>query len=306
MGGADIIPGVSGGTVALVLGIYARLVSAVSHFDAQAVRLLLGRRFRAAAEHVDLRFLVALGAGILTGVVSLAATMRYLLQEHRGPTMAVFFGLILASSVMVGRLVQANSSAERTRALLVGVAGAFFAYWVVDLDQLRFYDHPAYYFACGSIAICAMILPGISGAYILWLLGAYEAVTGLIDKARHLSMTGEDLLAFAAFACGCALGLLGFSKVLRLLLDQAYSTTLAVLCGFMVGSLRGLWPFQTLLNPEETELKLRDYEAYMPSSFDREVALAFGLMFAAAAALLLLDRFAGQRRKPVVDPQASP
>lgn len=305
MGGADIIPGVSGGTVALVLGIYARLVSAVSRFDSTALRLLFSRQFRSAAEHVDLRFLAALGAGVLSGVVSLAATMRYLLQEHRGPTMAVFFGLILASSLMVARLVRAESAADRMRAALLGVAGAVFAYWVVGLDQLRFYDHPAYFFGCGSIAICAMILPGISGAYILWLLGAYEAVTGLIGKARHFSMTGDDLLALVAFACGCAVGLLGFSKVLRVLLERAYSTTLAVLGGFMVGSLRGLWPFQTLLNPEETEMKLRRYEPFMPSSLDREAAFAFGLMIVAAGALLLLDRVAGQRRKAGVDPPAS-
>ena len=298
MGGADIIPGVSGGTVALILGIYQRLVTAISRFDGTLIKLLAGRQWRAAAERVDLRFLSFLALGILTGGVTLAKTMRFLLTNHRGYTLAVFFGLILASSILVSRLVGANTPKERFRAGALALAGAVFAFYLVGLEQVHLYDHPAYYFLCGCLAICAMILPGISGAYILWLLGAYEAVTGFIVRAVHFELSGSDLASVVAFGCGCVVGLISFSKILRRLLTVAHSTTLAVLGGFMIGSLRGLWPFQRLLNPEETELRLRRYESLMPDAMTTEVAITIGLVVLAAAALLLLERSAGGIRSP--------
>jgi putative membrane protein len=291
MGSADIIPGVSGGTIALILGIYARLVSAISRFDAQFVRLLVQRQWRTAAAHVDLRFLVALGVGILSGIVCLASLVLYLLTEQRSYTLAVFFGLILASSMIVARIVRPRTSGQIVACLALALAAALFAFWLVGLNQFGSYDSLGYYFLCGAVAICAMILPGISGAYILWLLGAYETIAGIIHNLTHLEVTTGDLLTLAVFAAGCAVGLVTFSKLLRVLLDRAHMATMAVLGGFMVGSLRLMWPFQNDLTPEIEKLKLKQFERYMPRDWNAEVTTCLVLGVVAMVAILLLERW---------------
>jgi putative membrane protein len=291
MGSADIIPGVSGGTIALILGIYTRLVTAISRFDAQLLRLVAQREWRAAAAHVDLRFLVALGVGILSGIVCLASLVLYLLTEQRSYTLAVFFGLILASSLIVARMVRPRTSGQLWGSLLLALAATLFAFWLVGLQQFGSHDSLVYYFFCGTVAICAMILPGISGAYILWLLGAYETVAGIIHNLTSFDVTTGDLLKLAVFAAGCAVGLVTFSKLLRLLLDRAHMATMAVLGGFMVGSLRLMWPFQTDVTPEIEKLKLKQFEPYMPSEWTSEVTACLVLGIVALVAILALEHW---------------
>jgi len=296
MGGADIIPGVSGGTVAIVLGIYQRLVTAISHCDFELLRLARGRQWRAAAEHLDLRFLVALGAGILTGVACLAKLMQYLLMEHRAYTLAVFFGLILASSVVVGQMVKPNTRVQRWKCLGLALFAAIGAYWLVGLQQIHLYDHPGYFFFCGAIAICAMILPGISGAYILWLLGAYETVASMIgiERVIHFDWTTQEITRLVAFVAGCAVGLIAFSKVLQALLTHARATTMAVLCGFMIGSLRRVWPFQKVLNPEVTDFKHRQYKSVLPEVWDWQVTYCLLLAIVALVVVIVVQRLTTQ------------
>lgn len=295
MGGADIIPGVSGGTVALILGIYDRLVTAISHFDAHLLRLLSQRKLRDAAHHIDLRFLIALGFGILVGIVSLASVMLYLLSEKRGYTLAAFMGLILASSLIVARNVRPNTQADFWRCLLLGLLAAVFAYWLVGLDQFGESDSLPYYFLCGMVAICAMILPGISGAYILLLLGAYPTIADLIHRLPKLDVVARDLQIFVVFALGCAVGIISFSKLLSWLLKHARMTTMAVLCGFMFGSLRLMWPFQVDLTPEVEKLKLKRFEPVLPDAWDSYVTTSLVIGVVAMAAVLVLDRIAGGR-----------
>ena len=292
MGGADIIPGVSGGTVALILGIYQRLVTAISHVDSHLIRLMLKRQWRAAAEYLDLRFLVTLGVGILTGIACLVKFMHYLLLEQRMYTLAVFFGLILSSSIIVMRLVQPRNAAQRVACYALVAATAIFAFWLVGLEQVGFHDHLGYFFLCGMIAIIAMILPGISGSYILWLLGAYVAVTGIIKDLLQFQTTQRDLLCFLVFAVGCAVGLIGFSKLLRWLLDRAHMPIMAVLGGFMVGSLRLMWPFQKDLTPDVVQLKAKRYDPIMPQQWDLDVTLCLALALVAMSAVLMLERWA--------------
>ena len=254
MGAADVIPGVSGGTVALVLGIYERLVGAISHFDRAFLEHLVARRWIQAWRHVDFGFLLALATGIGLGIVSLGTIIGGLLHDDytRPLTLAAFFGMIAASAVLVARMVKMESVGALFRCAVLAIAAALFAYWLTTF-QITAYRDPAlgYLFLCGMIAICAMILPGISGAHILLILGAYTYVLGIIRGIVHGDLSGAALLSLGVFAAGCAVGLLAFSKVLRWLLDRYNAPTMAVLCGFMIGALRKVWPFQII---EEVEV----------------------------------------------------
>lgn len=291
MGSADIVPGVSGGTIALILGIYTRLVTAISRFDTKFVRLVATRQWREAAEHIDLRFLVALVLGILSGAVCLASLVLYLLSDQRSYTLAVFFGLILASSMVVARMVRPRNSAQVWGSCALALGAALFAFWLVGLQKIGFQENLGYFFVCGAVAICAMILPGISGAHILLLLGAYETIAGIIHNVPRLLVTANDLLTLVVFAAGCAVGLVCFSKLLRWLLDRAHMATMAVLGGFMVGSLRLMWPFQKDLTPEIEKLRLKQFESCVPQQWDTQVTACLVLGLIAFSVVMLLERW---------------
>jgi len=292
MGGADIIPGVSGGTVALILGIYRRLVTAISHFDLETLRLVGRREFAKAIERVDLYFLVALGTGIVSGIVLLASLMHSLLTHAstRSYTLAVFFGLILASSVIVARMVRGWNAGT----LAVCALGVAIAYSITGLPVADTEPTYLYVLFCGMVAICAMILPGISGAYILLLLGMYIYITGAIKGLPKGDLSVENLTTIAVFCAGCTIGLVTFSKILRWLLAHHESVTLALLGGFMLGSLRKIWPFQRDLTPHVEKLKLKQFANEWPDTFDGTVLLTFGLMLFAAVLVLALNHFSNR------------
>ena len=287
MGGADIIPGVSGGTMALILNIYQRLVAAISRFDLKFLVLLKQRKFRAAADHCDFRFLLFLGIGVVTGIGGLASLMHHLLHDHRQPTSAVFFGLIAASSVIVARMISRWQPPE----VVLVIAGALIAYWVVGLPLLTNPpDGMWYLFVAGLIAICAMILPGISGAFILLILGKYTDITGMIKQFLKLDWSVDLFLSLTVFSLGCLCGLIGFSKFLKWLLERHETQMLAVLCGLMIGSLRKIWPFKIDKKPWIEELKQKEFENIWPTEFTGDVLLAIGLAVLAFIAVLILDR----------------
>lgn len=293
MGAADIVPGVSGGTVALVLGIYGRLVSAISRVDRQALRWLTSRQWATAAEYVDLRFLIGLGCGIAAGIGGLSFVMKKLLDDHLQPTYAVFFGLILGSGLLVARGVS-RWNAGHIGALLIGVGTAWF---VVGLEALQSPPDTLWYlFFCGTIGISAMILPGLSGAFVLLILGRYEHVTGLIRSILKGDWSIQTFLEVGVFCCGCLFGLLAFSRVLRWLLTHHAPITMATLCGLMLGSLRKLWPFKNELTPPGTEFKLKRFENVLPHLTETETITAIGLTVLAAAAVLSLEAIARKRR----------
>ena len=293
MGAADIVPGVSGGTVALVLGIYNRLVSAISRFDRQTLGMLTAKRWTAAAEHVDLRFVIALGCGIATGIGGLSFLMKKLLDDHLQPTYAVFFGLILGSGVLVARGV-ARWNGANVVALIVGVAAAWI---VVGLDALQSPPETLWYlFFCGTVGICAMILPGLSGAFILLILGRYSHVTDLIRSILKGDWSVQAFLEVSVFCCGCLFGLLAFSRTLRWLLAHHSTVTMATLCGLMLGSLRKLWPFKNELTPPGTEFKLKQFENISPDFSSSATLMAIGLVVVAAVAVLSLEAIARKRQ----------
>lgn len=296
MGGADIIPGVSGGTVALILGIYERLVTAISRFDPTFLGYLAKREFQAAGKHVDIRFLGFLGIGIATGVIVLGAVMHTLLEDYRQLTMAAFFGMIGASCVLVAKLVDRWRWLE----MLLLITGAGFALWLVTRPT---FDNPPdalwYIFLCGTIGICAMILPGISGAFILLILGKYHEITGIIKEVLKLQLSLHSLAVVATFGCGCLCGLISFSKCLKWLLAHFKSPTMSVLCGFMLGSLYKIWPFQFDSTPGVHEFK---HKIFKPIPFNE---MEFGLLFwgtvlttiIAAVLVLLLEWIGNPERK---------
>jgi putative membrane protein len=239
MGSADVVPGVSGGTVALVLGIYERVVGSI-HAGSAAVALAARgrvadsrRRFR----DVDWGLLVPLLVGILLAVVTLASVIERLLHDEPQATAAAFFGLVSASILIASRLV-GEWTGRRVALASSAAAGAFL---LLGLRTATVADPaPILFFAAGAVAIVAMILPGVSGSFILLMLGMYHAVLAAV--------TGRALSTLGVFLAGAVLGLGVFSTVLGRLLDRHHDTVVAVLIGLMAGSLRVLWPW-----PDGTE-----------------------------------------------------
>jgi len=295
MGAADIVPGVSGGTVALLLGIYPRLISAISHIDGRFLRLVLSGNLRGAAEHADLRFLTALGAGIAAAVVGLARVMHHLLEHHLAFTYAAFFGLILASGLLVGRMCKPKDRTEILRCVAIGVIAALVAFWIVSRPRIEVMPGLPYTFVSGSIAICAMILPGVSGSYLLLMLGKYHEITGIIKDLPKLAVSGSDLTTLAVFALGCLVGLLLFSRVLGWLLARYWTPTMAALCGFMIGSLSKIWPLQRDTTPDVEKFKEKIFEPVWPSEITTQVVGCFAIATAACVLVLVIDGIARSR-----------
>lgn len=286
MGAADIVPGVSGGTVALVLGHYQRLVLAISHFDAVALRLVAHGMWQQLARHTDLRFMLALGCGVLAGIASLNSLMHWLLEHRMPETLAIFFGLVLASSYVVARGIARWNGANVLLALL-GAVGAFV---LCGLTPTHVQPSYVYLFFAASLAICAMILPGISGAFVLLLLGVYHPITGLVKDFFAGQWSWPLLLQLTVFALGCVTGLALFSRLLRRLLTQHRDPTFAALLGLMVGSLRRLWPLQQA-TAETAQLKFsqRQWQSMAPAEWQGPIWPLIALAAAAFAAVIILE-----------------
>jgi len=239
MGAADVVPGVSGGTVALITGIYGHLVRALKSIDAQAVKHLIRLNIGNAIARVHLRFLATLFLGIGVAIISLARLMNYLLHHQPVLTWSLFFGLIAASILVVGRRVTVWQGVSAI-GFFMGVAAASV---IVNLIPFSTPDSLWFIFLCGVVAICAMILPGISGAFILLILGKYEFITAALKNP----FLPQNLAVIFVFCCGCGIGLLGFSRLLNYLLQGHSNSTMAFLTGLMAGSIQKIWPWKEIL-----------------------------------------------------------
>ena len=237
MGAADIVPGVSGGTIALMSGIYDRLLRSLVAVDGDCMTLLVSGRLSAVWHRVDGGFLMPLLLGILSAIFTLASAIHWLLEAYPQPLWAFFSGLILASGLLLLRDEVVLNRADRTICFSLGVALAVVVAFMPPVSLL--YGLPGLFFA-GALAICAMILPGISGSFILVLMGMYEPV---LDALRHIKIT--ELIVFAA---GCVTGLMSFSKLLDKLLRAHRMLALAFLCGVLIGSLVAVWPWRVSLD----------------------------------------------------------
>lgn len=232
MGAADVVPGVSGGTIAFITGIYTLLITSIQRCSKGGLALLLRGEIRQCWTHINGTFLVALGAGVMVSILALARVIHYLLEAFPQLLWGFFFGLIIASSVVLARHLPRRGIKE----LVAGILGIFFAAGVGMATPTVLEPAPWLIVGAGMIAICAMILPGISGSFLLLLMGLYEVIIGAIK--------GLDIAILALFASGCVIGLLVFSHVVAFFLARYESITLATLTGFMLGALIKVWPWQ--------------------------------------------------------------
>jgi putative membrane protein len=279
IGAADVVPGVSGGTMAFILGIYDELIDAIR----SAVPFLkdfFTLRFRQAFAVFPWQFLLAVGLGIATAILSLANAMHWALNEHPDYIYALFFGLILASVDSVRRRVRAWNWFNLLMAVLAGIG----AYALVGLSPARTPEALWFVFLSGAIAICAMILPGISGAFILLLLGKYEYVIGALKSF--------DLPVILVFMLGAAVGIISFASLLRWLLKHYHDLMVAVLLGFMVGALRKIWPWK--LYEPVSENFIRETNI-LPAALTPDVLAALGLMAVGVAVVLAIEFFAARQ-----------
>ena len=239
MGAADVIPGVSGGTIAFIMGIYDEFVGSIASINAEALKLLFKGEIRKFWKHINGNFLVALVAGIGVSVVALAGLMQYLLSSHPIQTWAFFFGLIIASSIFILRGI----SGWKLREGLFLIFGCILGVVICTLSPTQTPDALWFIFLSGALAICAMILPGISGSFILLILGKYQYIMSAISGLVAGQDFGHNLMILGVFMVGAVVGILGFSKFLHWLLARWNKETLIVLAGFIIGSLVKVWPW---------------------------------------------------------------
>ena len=293
MGAADVIPGVSGGTIAFIMGIYDEFVGSIAKVDRQAVRLLFTGKIAQFWKHINAGFLLALVTGIGVSVVSLAGLMQTLLTDFPIQTWAFFFGLIVASSMFILKGISGWKLAEGLFLSLGIVLGVV----VCTLSPTQTPDDLWFIFISGAIAICAMILPGISGSFILLILGKYQYVMATITafvgnvgalwgaEGAEASLFWQSAAILAVFLIGAVTGILGFSKFLHWLLARWHKQTLIVLAGFIIGSLVKVWPWS---NPE----------AMQQAQISGDLQIGWAIGFALLGFFLVTGiEFIGKRKK---------
>ncbi|MEM9686151.1 MAG: DUF368 domain-containing protein [Bacteroidota bacterium] len=236
MGAADVVPGVSGGTIAFISGIYEELITAINNINLSAWKLLKARKFSMFWKHINGNFLSALVFGIFLSVISLAKGIKWLLEHQPVLLWSFFFGLVLSSVVFVAKAITKWNLITVLFLLLSSIV----AYYITTLPPLQHTENFMFLFLSGALAICAMILPGISGAFILVLLGAYQTILSAIDE-RNFKIIGITAL-------GAVFGLLSFSRLLKWLFVHYKNATLALLTGFIIGSLNKIWPWKKTIS----------------------------------------------------------
>ncbi|MDT0642890.1 DUF368 domain-containing protein [Zunongwangia sp. F363] len=287
MGAADVVPGVSGGTIAFISGIYEELIATIGGVNLSLLKVWRTEGFSSMWKQLNGSFLVALLSGILISVFTLMRLTNYLLETHPVLIWSFFFGLVLSSIWFVGKQIP-KWNFKVVIALLIGAGVAFY---IVSLPPMGGNSSSLFLFFAGAVAVCAMILPGISGAFILLLLGAYKTVT----EAAH----AFDIKTLAIVAVGAVFGLLSFSKLLKWLFNNYSTITLAVLTGFIAGSLNKIWPWKKVLETAtfgDKEMVVRE-SSVLPWNFpgDPQMLFAVALMVAGFVLIIALEHFATQK-----------
>lgn len=290
MGAADVVPGVSGGTIAFISGVYEELIATLNSINLNSLKTLKLQGVSATWKRINGNFLLALFGGILLSILSLSKLVAWLLHEEPVLLWAFFFGLVLASIIFVLKKINQWNSAVFLGLILGGV----FAYQLTQLTALGNSDSNWYLFLSGAIAICAMILPGISGAFILVILGSYANVLQALND--------KDIAKITIFMTGALIGILSFSRLLKWLFKRFKNMTLAVLTGFMIGALSKIWPWKKTLsfreNSDGISVPLKE-QCIAPFSFDGDPQLlsAIGLMLFGFLMIFFLEKIGAKNKK---------
>jgi len=290
MGAADVVPGVSGGTIAFISGIYEELITSLNNINISLIKTFFKEGFLIGWKKLNGSFLLSLIIGIAISILSLVKSIKWLLEHKPILLWSFFFGLVIASIFYVAKQVTKWSLAT----ILGFIVGAFVAYYVTTLPPLGTNDSTWFLFISGALAICAMILPGISGAFILVLLGAYRPVIEAVDS--------RDFKTILILGMGAVVGLLSFSKLLKWLFKNYHNLTLAILTGFIFGSLNKIWPWKKTLtwrlNSHDEKVPLLE-KSISPFSFegDNQLAIAIVLMIIGFLTIFILEKLGSSKTR---------
>ena len=286
MGAADVVPGVSGGTIAFISGIYEELITSINNIDLSLFKIVKEKGIKTAWDQLNGNFLLALFVGIGISVLSLAKLVSWLLENKPILIWSFFFGLVIASILVVGKQVKKWNLAT----LFSMVVGAVLAYFITTLPPSDNVESLPFLFPSGAIAVCAMILPGISGAFILVLLGSYKTI---IDAVHNL-----DFKIIAVVGVGAIFGLLSFARLLKWMFNHYKNSTLALLTGFIIGSLNKIWPWKRVLETKAIAGKIVTIdENISPFAFEGDNQLAYALLAAVIgfSLIFILEKTASKK-----------
>ncbi len=294
MGAADVVPGVSGGTIAFITGIYEELIESIKSVNLSSIKLLMQFKLKDFWKAVNGNFLLSLVVGIAISFLSIAKLIKYLLEQHPILIWSFFFGLIVASALVIAKKI----TEWKLRSIIAIIVGIGIAYMVTVVTPAETTNAYWFLFLSGALAICAMILPGISGAFILLLLGKYEFVLNALSSFK--------LDVIAVVGCGAVVGLLSFSNLLSWLLKKYHNMTIALLSGFMIGSLNKVWPWKetvsTFIDRHGVEKALLQ-ENILPHTFESINGQNANLMYAIGLAILgfmviiIMDKYSPESSK---------
>lgn len=289
MGASDVVPGVSGGTIAFITGIYERLITAIKNINGKNLKLFFTGHFKECWKNIDGTFLVCLILGIATSFLSLAKLITWLIASYPTFVWSFFFGLIIASTLFVGKKVKWNG-----KTVIVFLLFALLSFFITSPTNAPLNSGHAlwYIFICGAIAICAMILPGISGSFILVLLGEYIYVMN--------SLVSLNVLVLLVFLAGAIIGILSFSNILSWLFKHFEMITLAALAGFMFGSLNKIWPWKqtlTTYTDRHGNIEPLTQRNILPDSFDAAFLLSITLILIGFFLVFGLEKLAKNKEK---------
>lgn len=288
MGAADAVPGVSGGTIAFISGIYEELISTISNVNISLFKTLFSKGIKPFWQALNGNFLAALLTGIIISFVSFMRLAKYLLENHPILIWSFFFGLILASIYFIGKQI----SKWNISVIIALILGAAIAFYITSLPALATNNSSSFLFIAGAIAICAMILPGISGSFILIILGAYKT----LSDALH----DFDIKKIFIFATGAVVGLLSFSHLLKWLFKHYHNITLALLTGFIFGSLNKVWPWKETLTWHTNSKGIKTpilQESVSPFIFngDNQITFASALMVIGFLTIFILEKLGSKK-----------
>ncbi|WP_010520119.1 DUF368 domain-containing protein [Croceivirga radicis] len=287
MGAADVVPGVSGGTIAFITGIYEELINAINSIDFSLFREIKENGIKAAWNKINGNFLLALFIGIFISVLSLAKLLTWLLENQPILLWSFFFGLVVASIFLVGKEIKKWSALT----VIILIVGAALAFYITKLPPNENVDSYPFLFLSGALAICAMILPGISGAFILVLLGSYKTILDAVHQ--------RDFAIIATVGAGAIFGLLSFARLLKWMFKNYRNTTLALLTGFILGSLNKIWPWKVVLETKVFDDKVIPVNEVSISPFnyegDPKLILALVLAILGFSAIFILEKLAARK-----------